>query len=345
MRDGGGVMRALTKSCVYAISAACLLTLISGCGSGGESGTSGLSYTGSTSPATLTSNNSAILVGGAYTGGNSGILIGGLTAGLTNYGSGASRRPRSLVLSDALLTFIHLTSIDDTLARPEIAATVNNIPSSTLHGNCGGSATVNGSYDDGDKTLSLTANLSNFCQDGTTLNGTVGASGQAVVDTQNNINISSISITLAQLTASYSGDSFTADGSMTIAPQSGYPYIANNNVLTIDMLLEDNATAKVFKLENFTISQSLTTAASPYADMTITGRYYAPDEGYIDLSTPTAIHVMAGDGWPSSGSLRGTGNNSSATLTALDNNAYRLDVDTDNNGSSDYTENALWGDL
>jgi len=338
-------MRALTKNYVYAILAACLLAQISGCGSGADSGTSGLTYTGSTSPATLTSSNSAILVGGAYTGGNSGILIGGLTAGLTNYEVGTSRRPRSLVLSDALLTFVHLTSVDDTLARPEITATVNNIPSSTLHGNCGGTATVNGSYDDGDKTLSITANLGNYCQDGTTLNGTVGASGQAVVDAQNNINISSISITLAQLSASYSGDSFTADGSMTIVPQSGYTYIADNDILTIDMLFKDNATAKVFKLENFTISESLTTGTSSYADMTITGRYYAPDEGYIDLSTPTAIRVMVGDNWPSSGSLRGTGNNSSATLTALDNNAYRIDVDTDNNGTPDYTENALWVDL
>ena len=338
-------MRALTKNCVFAISTAYLLALISGCGSGGESGMSGLTYTGSTSPATLTSGNSATLVGGAYTGGNSGIIIGGITAGLTNYDFGASRRPRSLVLSNALLTFVHLTSVDDTLARPEIAATVNNIPGSTLHGNCGGTAIINGSYDDGNKALSLTANLSNYCQGGTTLNGTVGASGQAVADTQNNINISSISLTLAQLTVSYGGDTFTADGSMTIAPQSGYTYIADNNVLRINMLFKDNATAKVFKLEHFTIAASLTTGASSYADMTITGRYYAPDEGYIDLSTPVAIRVMAGDDWPSRGSLRGSGNNSSATLTALDNNAYRLDMDSDNDGTSDYTENGLWGDL
>jgi hypothetical protein len=338
-------MRTLTNNCVYAILTACLFALISGCGSGDGNASSGLTYTGSTSPATLTPDNSATLVGGAYTGGNSGIIIGGVTAGLTNYDFGASRRPRSLVLSDTLLKFVHLTSVDDTLARPEIAATINNIPSSTLHGNCGGTAIVNGSYDDGNKMLSLTANISNYCQDGTTLNGTVGASGQAIADARNNINISSISITLAQLTASYDRDSFTAAGSMTITPQAGYTYIANNNVLTIDMLFRDNATTKVFKLENFTISESLATDTSTYADMTITGRYYAPDEGYIELSTPAIIRVMAGDDWPSSGSLRGTGNNGSATLTALDNNAYRLDVDSDNNGTADYTENDLWGNL
>ncbi len=338
-------MRTLTNNCVYTIFTACLFALISGCGSGDGNASSSLTYTGSTTPATLTPGNSATLVGGAYTGGNSGIIIGGVTAGLTNYDFGASRRPRSLVLSDTLLKFVHLTTVDDTLARPETAATVNNIPGSTLHGNCGGTATVNGSYDDGNKTLSLTANLDNYCQDGTTLNGTVGASGQAVADAQNNINISSISITLARLTATYGGDSFTADGTMTIAPQAGYTYIANDSILSINMLFKDNATAKVFKLENFKISESQTTGAAPYVDMTITGRYYAPDEGYIDLTTPTTIHVMGGDDWPSSGSLRGIGNNGSATLTALDNNAYRLDVDSDNNGTADYTENDLWGNL
>jgi hypothetical protein len=112
-------MRALTKNYIYAITTACLSTLISGCGSGGG-GSSGLTYTGSTSPATLTSSNSATLVAGAYTGGNSGILIGGVTAGLTNYNFGASRLPRSLVLSDALLTFDEHTESEARCEKPRL---------------------------------------------------------------------------------------------------------------------------------------------------------------------------------------------------------------------------------
>lgn len=336
-------MRILVRNCVYIISVLCLFALVSGCGGG--SGSSGLSYTGSTSPATLTPTNSAQLVGGAYTGGSSGIIIGGVTAGLTDYDYGASRRPRSLVLSEALIKFVHLATVDNTLARPETAATVTNIPSSTINGNCGGTATVNGSYDDAVKTISISANLSAYCEDGTTLNGTIGASGQAVANAQNNINISSISITLAGLTAAYGGDSFTADGSMSIGPQPGYAYIDNNILLTIGMVFKDNATAKVYKLENFEISASSTTGAVAYDDIAISGRYYDPDAGYIDLSTPATIRIMSNDDWPSSGSLRGTGNNSSATITALDNSTYRLDVDSDNNGSADFTNTGAWSDL
>lgn len=338
-------MTIIARHCIHVVSALCLFFLVSGCGAGGGNGSSGLSYTGPTTAATLTPTNSASLLGGAYTGGNSGIIIGGVTAGLTNYDYGASRRPRTLVLAGALIKFAHLAAVDDTLARPETAATVTNIPGSTLHGNCGGTATVDGSYDDVGKTISISAILNNYCQNGTTLNGTVGASGLAVADAQNNIKISSITITLAKLTAGYGGDSFTADGTMSIAPQAGSTYIDNDIVLTIDMLFKDNATTKVYKLENFRIAQSSTIGTISYEDITIDGRYYDPDEGYVDLSTPTTIRIINNDQWPSSGSLRGTGNNSSATITAQSNTTYQLDVNSDGNGSVDSTESGLWTNI
>lgn len=338
-------MRSIARNCIHVVSALCLFSLVSGCGDGGGSGASGLSYTGSTSAATLTPTNSASLLGGAYTGGNSGIIIGDVTAGLTHYDYGASRRPRTLVLAEALIKFAHLAAVDDTLARPETAATVTNIPGSSLNGNCGGTATVDGSYDDVGKTISISAILNNYCQDGTTLNGTVGASGLAVADAQNNIKISSITITLAKLSAGYGGDSFTADGTMSIAPQAGSTYIDNDIVLTIDMLFKDNATTKVYKLENYRIAQSSSIGTASYENITINGRYYDPDEGYVDLSTPTTIRIINNDQWPSSGSLRGTGNSSSATITAQSNTTYQLDVDSDGNGSVDSTESGLWTNI
>jgi len=338
-------MKIFTRKCIHVVATLCLFALVSGCGGGGGSGSSGLSYTGSTSPATLTTTNSANLLGGAYTGGNSGIIISGVTAGLAHYDFGASRRPRTLVLADAFIKFARLSFVDDALARPETAATVTNIPRSTLNGNCGGTATVNGSYDDVSKLISISAIFNNYCQDGTTLNGTVGASGLATADGQNNISISTITITLTKLSARYGGDSFAADGTMSIAPQAGFTYIDHDVVLTIDMLFKDNATAKVYKLENFGIAQSSISGTLAYEDITINGRYYDPDEGYIDLSTPVTIRVINNDQWPSSGSLRGTGNNSSATITAQSNATYQLDVDTDGNGSVDSTESGLWTNI
>jgi len=323
------------------IAALSLISAVSGCGDGSST----LSYTGATSPAILSPVNSEDLVAGAYTGGNSGIFISNLTKGLTQYHFGASRRPRALVLSSALMDFIRRAATGDTLAIPDTAATVTNIPDAAIKGNCGGSATVDGSYDDVDSSLSLSANLNNYCENGTTLSGTVGASGSAVADGGNNINISSISVKATNLTATYGRDSFTVDGALTIKPQAGKNDIDSDILVTIDMLFKDNATSKVYKLENFAISRLATLGTGSQEDISIAGRYYDPDEGYIDLLTTTDILITDKGQWPSSGSIRATGKNSSATLTAQSDTTYRLDVDSDGDGTVDVTENGQWAKI
>lgn len=337
--------RGSSRKCLVVIATLCLFSLISGCGDSGNNGPSGLTYTGATSPAVLTSSNAASLIGSAYTGGNSGISVGDVTTGVKHYDYGVSRRPRSLTISQALIKFMQLAAVDHTLAMPETAATASNIPRSTLNGNCGGTATIDGSYDDADHTISLSANLSSYCQDGMKLNGTIGALGQAVADRQNNINISDVTITLADLSAAYEGDSFTADGTISIAPQPGYNHIDKNILLTINMLFKDNATTKVYKLANFRISQSSTIGTISYDDIAITGRFYDPDLGYIDLSTPTTIRIINNDVWPSSGSLRAGGADCSATLTAQSDTTYQIDVDSDGNGRVDSSESGLWANI
>lgn len=324
------------------ISALLSLSLLASLCACGDDKVSSLNYTGAATPATLTATNSAALVSGAYSGGNSGLIIGKVSAGLTNYNYGASHRPRALVLAEALLKFAHLAAVDDTLARPDTAATAGNIPGSTLHGNCGGSAAVNGSYDDDNRTFSLSANLDNYCRDGTTLNGTVGASGVAASGKRQRITISSITATFTMLTARYRGDDFSADGTMSISPQTGHAYVEGNMIITLGMLIKDKATAKTYKLEDFRITRTSTVAAVSFEDITISGRYYDPDEGYIDLITPTPLRLINGDQWPSSGSLRATGKSDSATLTAQSNTTYQLDIDKNGNGSVDSTESGLW---
>ena len=321
-----------------------LFALISACGGGGGFGSSGLSYTGSTSPASLTSSNSANLLTNAYSGGDAATILGGIgtAASLTNSVHDAPRRPRGLALSAALIKFVSHSAAGGTPGAAKAAA-VTDIPANTENGNCGGTATVSGSYDDVSGAISLKATFNGYCQDDTNLNGSFSASGNAVTTSSSGFSISNISITVSNLTADLaSGDAFSADGTLSIVPQSGYSSIDTNSVVTINLLLKDNTTTKVYKLENYNISQ---TATAAYNDLVIVGRYYDPDEGYIDLTTPVTIRVMATDAWPSSGNLTGAGDNSSATLTALSGTTYQLDVDTDNNGTSDYTTTGLWSAL
>ena len=341
----GGIIRIEAGDCVKAVSALLLFALITACGGGSGGGSSGLSYSGAITPASLTATNSATLLSDAYAEGNSAANVDriGSVASLTNSTHAAPRRPRGLALSEALITFIRLSAAGDTLNAPSVAAAVTTIPTNTLSGGCGGSATVNGSYDDVSSAISVTATFNSYCQNGTTLNGDISASGNAVISSSSILSISNLSITVSNLTVDMGGgDFFTAGGTLSIIPQSGYSSIATHSVITINMLFKDNLTTKVYKLENYAISQTMTLG---YNDMLITGRYYDPDAGYIDLSTPTTIRAAMTDLWPSSGALKGTGNGSSATLIALDNTTYQLDVDTDNNGTPESTTTGLWIDL
>jgi hypothetical protein len=341
----GGVIRIEPGGCVKAVSALSLVALITACGGGGGGGSSGLSYSGAITPASLTTTNSATLLSDAYAEGSTAANIDriGSVASLTNSTHDAPRRPRSLALSEALVTFIRLSATGNTLNAPSAAAAVTTIPTNTVDGGCGGAATINGSYDDVSGAISVTTTFNSYCQHGTTLNGAISASGNAVISSSSIVSISNLSISVSNLTADMAGgDFFTASGTLSIVPQSGYTSIATHSVITINMLFKDNITAKVYKLANYDISQTVTLG---YNDVVITGRYYDPDAGYIDLSTPTTIRAAMTDLWPSSGKLKGTGNGSSATLTALDNTTYQLDVDTDNNGTPESTTTGLWVDL
>lgn len=322
-----------------AVISLCALSAACGGGGGGGSGPAGISYTGSTSPAVLTATSSGGMLNNAYSGGNSGAVIGGVTAGLN--GSGGQIQPRSRILSQSLLRFSDQV-VNRMPAAHGASATVTTLPADSVAGTCGGSATVSGSYDDASGGLTLNTTFSNYCEESTTLNGAVTFSGHALQDAQNNINVSDLSITLSNLTVSYPGDSFTADGTLAIAPQQGFSFIDSNVILTMAMLLKDNTTQKVYKMESY---QESVSDSSTYYDISIAGRFYDPDEGYIDLSTPTAFRISVGDEWPSSGVFKAVGDHSSASLTALNNASYQLDVDTDNDGVTDFTATGLWGSL
>lgn len=313
-----------------------VFTLLGGCG-GGSGGTASIAYTGSTTPAVLTQSNGGDMVSGAYLGGNSSVVIGGVTAGLTNNDS-TIEYPRSLVLSRALTQVVLQSGINDALPSNGAAATVTNIDVTAINGTCGGSATISGSYNDISGDLSLNANFNGYCEGGTTLNGAISLSGNAIA-TSSSLNITTFTITLSNLSASHGGDSFSSSGTMTITPQTGYTYLDNNIVLTVDMLFKDNVSNKVYKLENYAMSVSSTLS---YDDIDISGRYYDPDYGYIDISTPTTLRVYLPDEWPSTGVIHATGDNSSVTITALDNTTYQLDID---DGISNFQETGMWAEL
>ena len=356
-----------------------ILTQLAGClGSNGTTATTSnsarISYDGATDPATLTQANSASLLAGAYQGGQAASALGS-SAGLINQNAG-HRRPGTLLLSQTLDKAVQ-KAIEHGPLIPGNAAAITDV-TNQLTGNCGGQMSYSGTVNDETREFYLDLSFDNYCDDSTTVNGNATASGQT--DTtgyhQDMYNDKSLapnpySIAFETLTISASGSSFSANGYALItkedeldldeSPDVGEAVNPDNTpdgdaddpadeqtdiggitTIKLNCVLRDDATKATYKAENFTIS--LTNGAG-FVDAVLSGRYFDPVRGYIDVTTPTPLRINATDYWPTSGLLNATGNNDSASLTALSNTTYQLDVDSNADGTADITATGTWSDL
>jgi len=316
-----------------------IFTLVNCGGGGGGSGsssTSSISYTGSTSQAVITQANGEEIAYSAYQNGGTGNSLGGVL-GIQQAGSNTTSRPRMLVLSRALRKSIDHISLDHDQDSYNTGATVSQ--STTIPGGCGGNATYSISIDDVTYDFTGTFSFSAYCDEGATLSGNLTFTGQFNPDT---LVFGLITMSYDNLTVTAGNDSFTADGDMTLDPSS------TPISVTLNMVMLDNSTDKTYRAENFvmTVTDNLTSVS-----MTIVGRLYDPDYGYVDITTPTPLVISSGDTYPSSGVLLATGSNGSSggpakvKLTVLSNTSYQIEIDEDGDGTYEYLDTGNWADL
>jgi len=361
---------------------ALLLTQLAGClGNNSSTATTSnsarISYDGSTAAATLTQTNSATLLADAYQGGQSGAALGS-TAALTAP-SPLAQRPKTLLLTQALENAVQ-RALQNGPLTPGVAAAVTDA-TNQLAGNCGGQLSYSGTVNSETREFYLSLTFDNYCADSTTINGGATASGQTDTnafnqDTYNDKNLAPnpYSISFDALTINSLGSSFSGSGYALITKAdeadldespdlnaANEPINPNNTpdadddpagdeqpdvggvtTVKLDCVLRDDATQAAYKLQNYVIAL---TNGSGYVDAAISGRYYDPVQGYIDISTPTALRITGSDYWPSSGVLQAVGNNDAASFTALSNTTYQLDIDSNADGTPDITTTGAWSDL
>ncbi len=301
--------------------------LLVACGGGGGGGTSStLSYSGSTAQATVTSANADDLVLDAYQNGAIGGAAAGSMTGVTpERGAGT---PRGLVLAESLGNAVERMDIASQAPLNSAMKTATD----TADGSCGGSMSYSVSYDDQNGDFSGTLSFSSFCEDEVKLSGDVDFSGTMNPGTGE---LSSFTMTTDGLTAEMCGDSFTAAGSIGVS-RSG-----TTSTVTMDMKVRDGGTGKVYWAKDY---QMTLTSGSTYSEVEVSGRFYHPDYGYVDISTTTKLRIQEGSYWPSSGVLVATGSRGTkAQVTAL-NASYQLDVDDNGDGTYEYSESQAWSD-
>ena len=307
-------------------------------GDGGEGGVSPfvISYTGLTTQATIDENNAEDLSTGAFIG-----YIAGSAVGLESVQSAGQERigqPLTLRLPQALEEALHRLDITSHLGGAVVSAIL--CESRTLDGDCGGSAygyvcvdNVSGSFDGYFVFYS-------YCSEDVTISGRLDFSGRVDLST----------LDFLQLSFSFENVTFgTGADSLTLAGTISYDYTSSPVSATMDMRCRDNSTGKVYWVADYTIYM---TEGPGYVDVEISGRYYDPDCGYVEVNTEEPLRVYDGDDWPSDGALVVIGDTGSeggstmARLAALSSTTYELEADTNGDGSYDWYSGVLnWSDL
>lgn len=108
-------------------------------------------------------------------------------------------------------------------------------------------------------------------------------------------------------------------------------------------------TGRVCKIENY---QMDITTEGGYDEITINGRFYDPQFGYVDLETTTPLRIYAGDEYFDSGQLVVTGADgvvgdpTRVRFTALTSTACQVEADTNGDGIYNHdSRSILWTEL
>ena len=299
-----------------------------GCGGGGGGGNSGgaagaLTYSGVTTPAQVDETNAEEIAGGAFATG----LIGDGMVGLSvdqQIESYHIRNFRSVNLPVILSDSLNLVDFTSSSSGGVQAAVQNQ--SDIIEGSCGGTMSYSVTVDDEQGTFSGSFTFSDYCNDGTTINGAARFNGR----------MDAVSGNFIEATFSFdrlSGGELLLDGEIQI------DFAATPNVITFNAYGQDPISGAVFWIKNYSITIN---EFAGYVEIEMTGTFYHPDFGYVTLSTPEPLVLHDGDEWPESGTLIITGaNDSKAKLTANDHLTCWVEV----NGDGDDIYIMSWEDL
>ncbi len=302
----------------------CSLTLYGCSSSGGDTATGAVTYSGLTTPATITAANADGLASTAVNGSAAGATV---AAGAINKNSINTFGLAQTVLSQSDLVTADAASMPAAGAIQTISQTLNGAD----YGGSG-SATVVGSIDNVTGYGSLTVTYNHF-SDGysnTTFNGVMTLTNDATGKT---ISFSNITIT-------------DASGVFSMGGSVHSKITATGEILTMNIVASSSAGLAV-KVENFVVITT-TNALGQVVDESGSGRIYNSAEGYIDITTTSPlVYSPAGSIYPSSGGpVIATGSGGTIVkVTPVDAMSVLIEADTTGDGNFDYSKTTLWSTL
>lgn len=294
-----------------------------GGGGGGDNGSGNIptgTYQGSQDPAQITAANAQEIVQAAYL---------GATVGAIPLDPRPGDRPESYSGAPSVLTLYATfkTLLED--IAPQAGVAYDTV-SQTLNGPCGGYATVVSSGSQSTGIFLGTIDFNSYCWGGLLLTGRTSFTGAVNVNTGELVRFI---LDFGGLTFQYGGSAFTVTGGMA-AEFSGA-----TATIGLDTVMTDHASGIQFWSDSYQIT---VTSYLNYVSLSISGRFYHSDYGYVTSTTPTAFQIHYADNGPITGVLEAAGSNGTrARLTCLTPDTYEVTADTTGDGNWDYASGVL----
>jgi hypothetical protein len=304
-----------------------LSAAIIGCSGGGGGGvSSGINYTGITSQAVIDENNAVDITVETYAGGE--IASNLAVLGAVSENSNSAQSPRFLNIAvyfqDVILN-IEGSVIQNTAY---VGAVVSE--SDAISGGCGGNFSYNLTADDQSGNFNGSLSFNNFCEQEFTANGSMNLAGNINVNTGG---INYFEMTFTDIVMTSGQESISMNGSIDLNLQS------TPMRMTMSFVFQDNNLNKTYRYEDFVYEYA---EGGGFVDITVTGRFYHHDYGYVILSTDSPLRFNGNDAWPSSGTIIATGaSGTKARLNVINSSSFFVDADTDGNGSYDYDSGSI----
>jgi hypothetical protein len=302
----------------WGIASGLLLSLLglAACGGGGGGGGGGSavpeSYTGATTQAALTADNAQAIVAGAWEGGLTGSDLGGVIPLQTGEIASPLALPCLLQLTEALKApLLRVTPGTAAAIRPAAS------DSATITGDCGGTAGYSVNLNESTGAFSGSFAFLDYCSGGMNFSGQVNP---------NTGNISRFTMTFSSLTMEVESQSITLVGNI------GFTMTADGDgerdILNIVQI--DNTAQKAYWVHNLALTLTYGTESD---QVTISGQFYHPDHGYVEISTVSPLIVPWTSDLPTGGTLRFSGRDKTKAELTFNPEGPVLEVDTDGDGT------------
>jgi hypothetical protein len=311
------------KRGTWVVSVLAIMVLLSSCGGGGSSASS--PYTGLTTAAVITDNNADEIALAAFQGGDFGASTAALAPSRSGDAGASAEKPMALTFVRLLSGAANAAFSDRIALRGPVSRTMVTVDN-TLSDGQGGSAHYTLSVNDQTGVFTGTFTFTNFHGDGGgIIDGTVAVTG---VITEFSIQIL---FNFQSVQVVDGASDVTANGTVNLTAGSDQAF--DTGTATLNLFFTDNITGKTVWLSNVVAATAVGTG---YSDVTLSGRIYLHDYGYVDIATPMPFHYLDGTTFPSGGQMTVTGNeNKGVRLTVDSQTQYTLDVDSDGDGLYD----------